>query len=246
MCFFCVNNGDCLTEFFRQGRKKNKQEHFRCLLTMYCIDDDAPPPWKMKQRYIGDVARKYRMAFAHGDSVHLLRLENMSFAMISSGHFTSGWSNDGASDATHELVKELYRHGIYAFSCYNQHHGIVFYYDNRNKTYITPEHLARLLHASSTIRNILSKYAQSSFKSWSKNYIETFYTNEDDDDDDDDETQNVDIQAYRAEMDANEGVSSMEKGSYRSVRFKEKNRCRFSLIGLDSHPYVNASCVCNS
>lgn len=140
------------------------------------VDNEFVRPWSMKTSYIGKVATKYRKKLPRGAVHKLVMNDNMSFAMISSTYYIDGWWETDQSQFTNvnAVIQQLYKQNIYAFSCYGQHHALVFYYDKNNNKYITPEHLATLLRNPLIVR-ILSSYADSDrITQWSKNYIQTF------------------------------------------------------------------------
>ena len=79
------------------------------------------------------------------------------------------------------LVNDLRKIGLVVFSCHNQHHGIVFYYDLKENKPITPGHLADLLskHRGKTIANMLKKYVvkedgKAKIDAWVRNYVKFF------------------------------------------------------------------------
>jgi len=72
------------------------------------------------------------------DYVHHLELANNSdiqVAAISSSYFIDGYweSNPHTVPKIINMLKELYKVGVYAFPCYSQHHAIVFYIDCNNE-----------------------------------------------------------------------------------------------------------------
>jgi len=79
------------------------------------------------------------------------------------------------------LVNDLRKIGLVVFSCHDQHHGIVFYYDLEEKKPITPRHLADLLskQRGRTIANTLKKYVvkddgKAKINAWVSNYVKYF------------------------------------------------------------------------
>jgi hypothetical protein len=95
---------------------------------------------------------KIRYDLPNGGSVHHLEDKHgTQVGMVSSGYFISGFWNTGsfpAKEKVANMLLALYDLGIYAFSCYGQHHAIVFYADLQaphSQQLLTPAKLAMLL-----------------------------------------------------------------------------------------------------
>ena len=78
--------------------------------------------------------------------VHHLELidnSNVQVAAISSSYFINGYweTNPCSLPKIINMLKQLYKIGVYAFPCYSQHHAIVFYIDlnTQNPTILSPK-----------------------------------------------------------------------------------------------------------
>jgi endonuclease/exonuclease/phosphatase family metal-dependent hydrolase len=124
------------------------------------------------------VVEKLRTDFADGHSVHLLKNRETGYevAIMSSQYFIKELRKVTKPEKVNvqKMFKELYAENIYAFSCFSQHHAIVFYMDKTNETLLSPTKLGQILRSSDTrgkrIRSILQKYAIQDTGPWTLNY----------------------------------------------------------------------------
>ena len=139
-----------------------------------------------------DFVEKMRTDMDPDPSVHYLRkrIKNggeVRAAMISSNYFIEGFWNENPKTKPQivRMLQTLYEAGVYAFSCYGQHHAIVFYADMSDSDQpqlMTPEKLAELLSdpvrgekAMSALESATFAQLRKELKQWKLNYISQFH-----------------------------------------------------------------------
>ena len=146
----------------------------------YPLVDDGwfhpPDRWSFDALPIGAPVTKYRVDRANG-AVHYLQRADARVAMITSSLFIKGyWGEDaGERERVVAMLRALYAWGIYAFSCYSQHHAIVLYADTRTGALLTPTRMARVL-ADPTVLGILAEHALAApaLRAWRDTYVDFF------------------------------------------------------------------------
>ena len=117
---------------------------------------------------------KLRIDVVSGNGIHYLESATKEqVAMIGSHFYIEEFWNATSNEKENvaNMLQELYyKHNVYAFSCYSQHHAIVFYMKRDTEELITPTELARLLNEKPFL-NCLQKYSKTSLDSWASNYI---------------------------------------------------------------------------
>lgn len=117
-------------------------------------------------------------------SVHFLQGDHGECAMVGSHYFIDGfWESNLDLRNIKRMLQELYNVGVYAFTCYGQHHAIVLYADLTASPpeLLTPQRLATLLHNPSKKRKIVDALQmgaldgmRSQLQKWATNYVEAF------------------------------------------------------------------------
>jgi hypothetical protein len=127
---------------------------------------------------------KYRVDISSGGDVHRLTYHTNnkieSLAMMSSTMFINGYSGVSQKQIKNivNMLNELKEEGILAFSCYNQHHAIVFCRDTKSDLMISPKVITNIMKDSvrwTRISKIFEKYVNHSvFSNWCKVYKSVF------------------------------------------------------------------------
>ena len=131
---------------------------------------------------VGSVVTKERYEEKKGSGgIHRVVNGQKAHAFITTmGLYAKDFWGDPEADIL-GLTNDLHKIGIVVFSCHYQHHGIVFYYDLKEKKPITPRHLADLLskQRGKTIAKTLKKYVvkedgKAKIDAWVRNYVKYF------------------------------------------------------------------------
>lgn len=127
---------------------------------------------------IGDDAEKFRTDVTLHDSVHHLEARNgAKLAMFGSRSFINDLWNVTKEEQkrVRRVIADLAKVGVCAFSCWGQHHGLVFYRDTVRNRSITPARMAQLLQdPASGVLQILNENAVDTLDTWAKNYIRVY------------------------------------------------------------------------
>jgi hypothetical protein len=149
--------------------------------TYQLVDDgwwNPPDRWSFDALPIRAHVTKYRIDRANGE-VHYMQRADARVAMITSSLFIKGFWGEDADEKERvvAMLRSLYAWGIYAFSCYSQHHAIVLYADTRTGALLTPTRMARVL-AEPTVLGILSEHAlaenRPAVRAWRDAYVDCF------------------------------------------------------------------------
>lgn len=149
-------------------------------------DDWWQPPVLHKDPQLpkGHAVEKLRCDLEAGGSIHHLENQDgIQVAMMGSHYFIKElWKATSAERSNvKQMLESLYRQGVYAFPCYDQHHAIVFYIDLADNQRITPAKLAEILknvRRGNPILDILTSHArdQESIRPWASNYTRVYST----------------------------------------------------------------------
>lgn len=148
----------------------------------------APPtPVSFSELPVNDDAgvEKMRMDVT-SPAVHYLQGENGQCAMISTHYFIDGfWETDVDTTNIVSMLTALHDEcGVYAFSCYGQHHAIVLYGDLSAGTpvLLTPRRLAVAMQTLAKKTKIVDALSlgtrdpdrKADLREWANNYIQAF------------------------------------------------------------------------